>query len=161
VSGTAAFSLANSGSLSSYGVPIGVLDGGGRIQSDKGDMGFAAGSSGTVNVTSGSWANTQAIFVGVSGSGTLNVGGQGVISRASAPILRTAPLRARPTLRDPQPRRPRRQSPLRAAGTSGGPPPGKRPADMPRKAAATPIQSLARTTPHAPDELPAIDIHSL
>lgn len=55
---------------------------GGRIQSDKGDMGFAAGSSGIVNVTSGTWANTQAIFVGVNGSGTFSATGGGSVSSA-------------------------------------------------------------------------------
>jgi autotransporter-associated beta strand protein/T5SS/PEP-CTERM-associated repeat protein len=73
-----------------HGVGTLTLDGGGRIQSDKGDMGFAAGSIGTVNVTSGTWVLTQALFVGVSGSGALNIGGQGVIQSDSGYIGQNA-----------------------------------------------------------------------
>lgn len=63
-----------------------TLDGGGLLNTDKGDMGFSVGSSGTISVLNGTWNNTRAIFVGVSGNGTLNIGAQGTIHSESGYI---------------------------------------------------------------------------
>jgi autotransporter-associated beta strand protein/T5SS/PEP-CTERM-associated repeat protein len=55
LSGTAALSLTNSGSLTSYGASIGVL----------------AGASGTASITDSSWTTNQGVAVGLAGNGTL------------------------------------------------------------------------------------------
>jgi autotransporter-associated beta strand protein/T5SS/PEP-CTERM-associated repeat protein len=55
LSGTAALSLANSGSLSSTGASIGVL----------------AGSTGTASIAGSSWRTTEGVAVGLAGHGTL------------------------------------------------------------------------------------------
>jgi len=67
-----------------------TLQGNGTIQSDRGNMGFAAGSRGVANIQSGNWTNTHAIFVGVSGEGTLNIGPQGAIFSESGYISQNA-----------------------------------------------------------------------
>lgn len=67
-----------------------TLEGGGALNTDKGNMGFAAGSTGVANVINGHWTATQAIFVGVSGTGTLNIGAQGVIESESGYIAQNA-----------------------------------------------------------------------
>lgn len=67
-----------------------TLQGGGALNTDKGNMAFASGSTGTIDVLDGTWTNTQAIFVGVSGKGTLNIGAQGVIHSESGYIAQDA-----------------------------------------------------------------------
>ncbi|WP_442483273.1 beta strand repeat-containing protein [Aeoliella sp. SH292] len=67
-----------------------TLEGGGALNTDKGNMGFASGSSGTIDVLDGTWINTQAIFVGVSGEGTLNIGASGVIHSESGYLSQEA-----------------------------------------------------------------------
>lgn len=62
----------------------------GIMNTDKGNMGFAAGATGVINIVSGHWTNTQAIFVGVSGSGTLNIETQGLITSESGYIAQDA-----------------------------------------------------------------------
>jgi len=91
VTGTATFSsgtLALTGEIhvGADGAGTFTLDDGGTMRTDKGNMGFAAGSNGVMNILSGTWTNTQAIFVGVSGTGTLNIGAQGAITSESGYI---------------------------------------------------------------------------
>ncbi|MDX2080165.1 MAG: autotransporter-associated beta strand repeat-containing protein [Terrimicrobiaceae bacterium] len=57
--------------------------GNGVLQTNRANMGFAAGSTGIMNVDNASWTNTRAIFVGVSGNGTLQIGpGATVVSES-------------------------------------------------------------------------------
>ncbi len=67
-----------------------TLQSNGTLHSDKGNMGFAAGSRGVANILSGNWTNTQAIFVGVTGEGTLNIGADGAIFSESGYISQNA-----------------------------------------------------------------------
>ncbi len=67
-----------------------TLEGGGTIQSLKGNTGFEVGTTGTININDGEWTTTQAIFIGVSGNGTLNIGAQGEIKSESGYIGQAA-----------------------------------------------------------------------
>lgn len=67
-----------------------TLQGGGALNTDKGDIAFASGSNSTASILNGTWTNTHAIFVGVSGEGTLNIGAQGVVHSESGYISQEA-----------------------------------------------------------------------
>ena len=51
---------------------------GGYVTNETGYLGSSVGSNGTATVSSGSWANSSHLYVGLYGTGTLNVNGGSV-----------------------------------------------------------------------------------
>jgi autotransporter family porin len=57
-----------------------TIDDGSSLSNTFGEVGNLAGSTGTVNVSGGTWANSGNLTVGRNGNGTLNLTGNGAVS---------------------------------------------------------------------------------
>ena len=56
-----------------------TIDGGSSLSSSIGWVGYSAGSTGTVNVSGGTWANSSNLAVGLDGIGSLTINGTGTV----------------------------------------------------------------------------------
>ena len=87
--GSSGYVTVTGGTWATSGINIGASGigaltiGGGIVTGSNEYIGNITGSIGTVTVTGGTWANSSTVYVGCSGTGTLNLSGSGVVAIAA------------------------------------------------------------------------------